>query len=34
MDILIAIDFGTLNKAIEDLAQVVDPLSKLMNVFG
>lgn len=29
-----AIDFGTLNKAIGDLAKVVDPLSKLMNVFG
>ena len=29
-----AIDFGTLNRAIEDLAKVVEPLSKLMNVFG
>ena len=28
-----AIDFETLNKAIEDLAKVVEPLSKLMNVF-
>ena len=29
-----AIDFGTLNKAIADLAKVVEPLSKLMNVLG
>ena len=29
-----AIDFKTLNKAIDDLAKVVEPLSKLMNVFG
>lgn len=29
-----SIDFQTLNKAIEDLAKVVEPMSKLMNVFG
>lgn len=28
------IDFETLNQAIEDLAKVIEPLSKLMNVFG
>ena len=28
-----SIDFNTLNKAIEDLAKVVEPMSKLMNVF-
>jgi len=28
-----SIDFNTLNKAIEDLAKVVEPLSKLMNAF-
>lgn len=28
------IDFQTLNKAIEDLSKVVEPMSKLMNVFG
>ena len=27
------VDFDTLNKAIEDLAKVVEPMSKLMNVF-
>ena len=27
------IDFDTLNKAIEDLAKVVEPMSRLMNVF-
>lgn len=27
------IDFDTLNKAIADLAKVVEPMSKLMNVF-
>ena len=27
------IDFETLNKAIEDLAKIVEPMSKLMNVF-
>ena len=29
-----AIDFQTLNKAIEDLSNVVEPMSKLMKVFG
>ena len=29
-----SIDFQTLNKAIDDLAKVVEPMSKLMNVFG
>ncbi len=29
-----AIDFNTLNRAIADLAKVVEPMSKLMNVFG
>ena len=29
-----SIDFNTLNKAIEDLAKVVEPMSKLMKVFG
>ena len=29
-----SIDFDTLNKAIEDLAKVVEPMSKLMKVFG
>ena len=29
-----SIDFATLNQAIKDLATVVEPLSKLMNVFG
>ena len=28
-----AIDFGTLNQAIEDLADVVEPLAKFFNVF-
>ena len=28
-----AINFGTLNKAIEDLAKVVEPLSKLSTIF-
>ena len=28
-----SIDFDTLNKAIGDLAKVVEPMSKLMNVF-
>ena len=28
-----SIDFQTLNTAIEDLAKVVEPMSKLMNVF-
>lgn len=28
-----SIDFNTLNKAIEDLAKVVEPMSRLMNVF-
>ena len=28
-----SIDFDTLNKAIEDLAKVVEPMSRLMNVF-
>lgn len=28
-----SIDFNTLNKAINDLAKVVEPMSKLMNVF-
>lgn len=34
MNKLNTIDFQTLNKAIEDLAKVVEPMSKLMNVFG
>lgn len=34
MSKLNTIDFQTLNKAIGDLAQVVEPMSKLMNVFG
>ena len=29
-----SIDFETLNKAIEDLSKVVEPMSKLMKVFG
>ena len=29
-----SIDFQTLNKAIDDLAKVVEPMSKLMKVFG
>ena len=29
-----SIDFDTLNKAIDDLAKVVEPMSKLMKVFG
>ena len=29
-----SIDFETLNKAIADLAKVVEPMSKLMNVFS
>lgn len=33
MDKLSTIDFQTLNKAIDDLAKVVEPMSKLMNVF-
>ena len=28
-----SIDFDTLNKAIDDLAKVVEPMSRLMNVF-
>ena len=31
---LTSIDFQTLNTAIEDLAKVVEPMSKLMKVFG
>lgn len=34
MDQLNAIDFNTLNRAIDDLADVVDPLAKFFNVFG
>lgn len=34
MDQLNAIDFNTLNQAIDDLADVVDPLAKFFNVFG
>jgi hypothetical protein len=33
MQNLNTIDFQTLNKAIDDLAKVVEPMSKLMNVF-
>ena len=33
MNKLNTVDFQTLNKAIEDLAKVVEPMSKLMNVF-
>ena len=33
MNNLNSIDFDTLNQAIEDLADVVQPLSKLVNVF-
>ena len=33
MQNLSTIDFQTLNKAIDDLAKVVEPRSKLMNVF-
>lgn len=33
MNKLNTIDFQTLNKAIDDLAKVVEPMSKLMNVF-
>lgn len=33
MEKLNSIDFEALNKAIEDLAKVVEPMSKLMNVF-
>ena len=33
MQNLNTIDFQTLNKAIEDLSKVVEPMSKLMNVF-
>lgn len=33
MNKLNTIDFDTLNQAIEDLAKVVEPMSKLMNVF-
>ena len=29
-----SIDLDTLNQAIQDLAKVVEPLSKLMKVFG
>ena len=29
-----AIDFATLNQAIKDLANVVEPMSKLVNFFG
>ena len=29
-----SIDFETLNQAIEDLSKVVEPMSKLMKVFG
>ena len=28
------LDFQTLNKAIDDLSKVVEPMSKLMKVFG
>ena len=34
MDQLSAIDFKTLNQAIEDLSDVVAPLAKFFNVFG
>jgi hypothetical protein len=34
MQNLNTIDFQTLNKAIEDLSKVVEPMSKLMKVFG
>ena len=34
MNKLNTVDFQTLNKAIEDLAKVVEPMSKLMKVFG
>ena len=33
MNKLNTVDFQTLNKAIDDLAKVVEPMSKLMNVF-
>lgn len=33
MEKLNTLDFQTLNKAIDDLAKVVEPMSKLMNVF-
>ena len=33
-DKLNTIDFKTLNRAIEDLADVVEPLAKFFNVFG
>lgn len=33
MDKLNALDFGSLNKAIKDLSAVVEPLSKLFNLF-
>ena len=33
MNKLNTIDFNTLNKAIDDLAKVVEPMSRLMNVF-
>lgn len=29
-----SIDFDALNQAIQDLAKVIEPMSKLMNVFG
>ena len=34
MSNLNTIDFQTLNQAIEDLSKVVEPMSKLMKVFG
>lgn len=34
MNKLNTIDFETLNQAIGDLAKVVEPMSRLMNVFG
>ena len=34
MDKLNTIDFETLNKAIEDLAEVIEPLAKFFGMFG
>ena len=34
MNKLNAIDIDTLNKAIESLADVIEPLAKLSNIFG
>lgn len=34
LDKINAIDFNTLNKAIKDLAAVIDPLAKFFNVFS